>query len=403
MTEDATAKSMLPIKLSAAGWSIDTKVSVPSGSTRIGDLLPLARTLSQSLVESSIQSVAEDGRKISCTKGCGACCRQLVAIPFAEAQTLAELVAAMPVERQAIIQARFDAAITRLEDAGLMDRKEAPGERALIANDCGSRAASLQDLSQRYFRLQIPCPFLENESCGIYDDRPLVCREYHVTSPAQQCARLFDQPVDRVEVPIHLGDVISRTGAESSRTAADSIPLVLALEWVKKNHESCEQRWNSETLWQTFVDELHTATEAASLRPSGDGAKFAIQPAPSFSAAPLIVTKFPDPQGNANADWQTVKLSLLDSNWQLQTTLAVPVQSTDAAEFLPLARTIVDSVVDHAVSSVETNGQKISCKAGCGACCRQLVPISAVEATKMRELIEAMPEPRRADVRARFA
>jgi Fe-S-cluster containining protein len=34
----------------------------------------------------------------------------------------------------------------------------------------------------------MPCPFLEDESCSIHPDRPLVCREYLVTSPAELCA-----------------------------------------------------------------------------------------------------------------------------------------------------------------------------------------------------------------------
>ena len=38
-------------------------------------------------------------------------------------------------------------------------------------------------LGREYFQLGIPCPFLEEESCSIYHDRPITCREYLVTSP----------------------------------------------------------------------------------------------------------------------------------------------------------------------------------------------------------------------------
>ncbi|MBM3620401.1 MAG: YkgJ family cysteine cluster protein, partial [Alphaproteobacteria bacterium] len=46
---------------------------------------------------------------------------------------------------------------------------------------------------------------------------------------------------------------------------------------------------------------------------------------------------------------------------------------------------------------------RISCAAGCGACCRQPVPVSDVEAWWLIDLVEKMPEPRRAVIRARFA
>ena len=39
-------------------------------------------------------------------------------------------------------------------------------------------------------------------------------------------------------------------------------------------------------------------------------------------------------------------------------------------------------------------GVRVSCRAGCGACCRQLVPIAEAEARRIRDLVEAMPEPR---------
>ena len=47
---------------------------------------------------------------------------------------------------------------------------------------------------------------------------------------------------------------------------------------------------------------------------------------------------------------------------------------------LPVIQNFANALVDVAVKSVEDKGKTISCKAGCGACCRQLVPISETEA-----------------------
>jgi len=173
------------------------EVEVPVGPRKLTDLLPVTRALSDELTAAAIASEEAAGRKISCRAGCGACCRQLVVISVVEAQGLAELVAKLPAERQATIRARFAAAVRRLEEAGLLDRAAPPGQRNLVARNVGSVEASVQDLARRYFAQRVACPFLENESCTIYAERPSVCREYHVTSPAERCSSLFDESVDR--------------------------------------------------------------------------------------------------------------------------------------------------------------------------------------------------------------
>ena len=65
-----------------------------------------------------------------------------------------------------------------------------------------------------------------------------------------------------------------------------------------------------------------------------------------------------------------------------------PVPSTQLRVDEPPVGTVVGVAVEDAVAEGET----ISCKKGCGACCRQLVPISQVEARRIRDLVEAMPE-----------
>lgn len=85
----------------------------------------------------------------------------------------------------------------------------------------------------RYFQQQIACPFLEHESCTIYAERPLVCREYHVTSPPEHCARLYEIEVAPVETPIRMGDVMVQVGHEIAGASLEAIPLVLALEWAE--------------------------------------------------------------------------------------------------------------------------------------------------------------------------
>src|SRR5262245_21289997 len=97
----------------------------------------------------------------------------------------------------------------------------------------------------------------------------------------------------------------------------------------------------------------------------------------------------------------TASVELAVGSWRLQAKLSVPAEPTSLRTVLPVIQTLADGMVHLAVKSVEEQGKTISCTKGCGACCRQLVPITEVEARNLADLIERLPEPRRSEVRAR--
>lgn len=82
--------------------------------------------------------------------------------------------------------------------------------------------------------------------------------------------------------------------------------------------------------------------------------------------------------------------------------MAVPSGPVGFEDVLPILQGLTDFVVDRGVEVAEAAGRTISCRTGCGACCRQLVPISQAEARALAALVAAMPEPRRGEIRRRF-
>ena len=82
--------------------------------------------------------------------------------------------------------------------------------------------------------------------------------------------------------------------------------------------------------------------------------------------------------------------------------LGVPPGPVGFEDLLPILHGLTDFVVDRGVAAAEAAGRTISCRAGCGACCRQLVPVSQAEARELAALVAAMPEPRRNEIRRRF-
>jgi len=200
------------------------EISVPEGPARLRELLPVFEGLTDVLVGVAERQVTRAGETISCKKGCGACCRQVVPVSAAEARHLAQLVAALPQPRRAQVLERFAAARRRLADAGMLGRLQTAGSEA-------------RPLGVAYFGLGIACPFLEEESCSIHADRPLACREYLVTSPAENCARPTPETVRCVEVPARVSIAVRELEKETSAGAPAWVPLVLALDWAAEHAE----------------------------------------------------------------------------------------------------------------------------------------------------------------------
>jgi Fe-S-cluster containining protein len=105
-----------------------------------------------------------------------------------------------------------------------------------------------------------------------------------------------------------------------------------------------------------------------------------------------------DPATSATAD---VRLTIGGQPVQLR--LTVPTGPAPVRELLPVFHGLANLVVNIAEENVERSGEHISCRAGCGACCRQIVPISESEAHAIKQLVDDLPEPRRTVVRQRFA
>ncbi|MBX7105065.1 MAG: YkgJ family cysteine cluster protein [Gemmataceae bacterium] len=230
-------------------------VPVPLGKRTLLDLLPAARELTGQAMAVAVDQEARQGRPISCASGCSACCRHLVAVSPAEAQDLADFVAELPAERQAAVRERFAEAKRKFESIGLLVAGETHGERGMHSSQGANHSERVRTLSYRYFQEQIACPFLENDTCIAYERRPMVCREHCVTSPAENCAHLDGSGVRPVTPPIDMAPVLARAGKRLLGMKAQTVPLILALEWSERNCGPLRQEHDGVELLQTIVEE----------------------------------------------------------------------------------------------------------------------------------------------------
>jgi Fe-S-cluster containining protein len=225
---------------------VEMEVTLPAGPTRLGSLLPVFQKMADGLVDLSAERAGAEGRAVSCRKGCGACCRQLVPISEVEARAIGRLVEEMPEPRRSEIRARFARARERLAEAGVLAKLE---DRQAFKD------ADAPTFGRSYFHLGIACPFLEDESCSIHADRPIACREYLVTSPAVNCADPRPGTIDPVELPGKVWTALARadSAGRPGRFIA-WVPLVLAPDWAAAHPDASEPRPVEEVFKGVFAE-----------------------------------------------------------------------------------------------------------------------------------------------------
>jgi len=240
MPPTVTAK----VEFGTPPWRFQTKVTVPTGPVRVRQMLPVIQALSDAMVGAVAQDAEQNGHAISCRKGCGACCRQMVPVSGVEARRLAEMIDSFPEPRRTQVLTRFADTLRRLAEAGLLDKLRHPEQWT---------EEELKTYVQAYFDLGTPCPFLEEEACSIHAERPVSCREFLVTTPAELCAGPTHEAVRSIVMPFKMWWALARFESQPAESPAlPWAPLIMCLEWSEQHPDEAEPRPGPELLAELF-------------------------------------------------------------------------------------------------------------------------------------------------------
>jgi Fe-S-cluster containining protein len=200
---------------------------------RLDEILPVLQTVDDQLTAIAVR---KNGQPVSCTKGCSACCRiQPVPVTPAEAFGLLRLVEELPEPRRTQVLSRFDDCAARLRQAGVAD--------AYLEGRRAETPELAQSYARGYLDLRLACPFLEDDACSIYPQRPLVCREYLVTSPKELCIDPLTLPVKPVPLLVSLVRANLQVSAQLTGTLTFTVPLTLALVYASIHRQELERSY----------------------------------------------------------------------------------------------------------------------------------------------------------------
>lgn len=161
---------------------------------------------------------------VSCAHGCSACCKQLVVAEISEAEYI--------LERNPAAVARATAKL--LEHARIAAR---------LPGDLGDEAGTARG-SDAYWQLAMPCAFLEDGLCSIYEDRPIPCRTHFVLSDPALCAAPERTEVviadfgTRQSVPEYLFGLVAR--ARRGEVVIGPLPMVMVEAMRRKQARKAE-------------------------------------------------------------------------------------------------------------------------------------------------------------------
>ena len=128
------------------------------------------------------QSLGRDSVNPTCSRGCGACCYLEVEVTTDEGKLLGELVkAGIEIDRK------------NLESQASRKRRSPEWDKRVVESN--------------------RCVFLgPDQSCRIYDFRPLACRKHMVSTPPDNCAKGTDEPILLPLAEIAISAALSQPG-----------------------------------------------------------------------------------------------------------------------------------------------------------------------------------------------
>jgi len=236
-------KIPMSIQLKQGETLIQLETEVPAWPADLQGLLPIFRSLTDKLVTIAIDAAATENKAISCKTGCTACCYMAVPVSEPEAYRLRDVVDAMPEPQRSAVQARFAAAMDVFRNSGLIQDMF---QRPRTEEDIPKFMAGLH----AYFAKWHPCPFLENDRCSIYEERPLICREFMVSSPPENCSNIQGEGVERLVVPSRPSRALAMIASQQHESRDAVLPLIQILEWTSENRDLSEELFAPEWVAQ---------------------------------------------------------------------------------------------------------------------------------------------------------
>lgn len=237
------------MKLDIFNEKINIQINIEKDRARLADIVPLALSISTKINDLVIKNIQNNGQQIPCKKGCSACCKRcLVPLSVPEAFKLKDEVERAPTNLQNSINRNCIIASQHL-----LKQKSTKNFIGHLSDSNPENQVRLNNISDWYTSLNLACPFLHQDICTIYEQRPLSCREHFIIGSAGGCQNK-DSSAKVVDMPVRMSNVLVQLASELEGTQEQAVILPLALLWCEDNRERAKKTWPFETMVRRFVE-----------------------------------------------------------------------------------------------------------------------------------------------------
>jgi Fe-S-cluster containining protein len=256
--DSVCAEDLFPFGLELFGARLNLCVVCKSDKVVLEDLVHPARQLCDIIIRQTMEHQRLCGQPVRCSAGCMACCKYAITVSRAEALAINSMINNLPRQaRQALLRSMT-----------MAGRKILGASRSTVGPQ-GSGAEgssnSLLELSRWYAQMNLTCPYIENKLCSHYTDRPLVCREFMVTSPPAQCVASIKNGRIVVDLPIRMSEVLMEVGARLTGTTPQAMFLPLVPAWFDELSDLQDIRYDARQAVGLLIETVlqHQADSAA--------------------------------------------------------------------------------------------------------------------------------------------
>ena len=218
------AEFSIPFELELIGHNTAFVAVCKNSQITLKDLVYPAHQLSDIIIRQAIKNHLFCGNPVKCSAGCMTCCKYAVTVSPAEAYAINDMIGSLP--RQSRLSLLRNMTIAGRKILGSFS--SVLKSRNLHQMQTSERLA---EISHWYYKLNLVCPWLEKKLCSQYSDRPLVCKEFLVTSPPAGCNPNIPGERLVVDLPIKMSEVLMSVCAELTGTKPESIFLPLVPAW----------------------------------------------------------------------------------------------------------------------------------------------------------------------------
>lgn len=146
------------------------------------------QTVFKQMEKDLLAKTSAQSEPITCREGCSYCCSQYISGTLHEAEAIVYFLYNHPEVMDKFISVYKGWREKVKTNADIFDNFETYFAKMVVEGETETNRLGYQEATTRYLTQNIPCPFLNEGSCSVYEVRPWCCASIVATTPGEYCS-----------------------------------------------------------------------------------------------------------------------------------------------------------------------------------------------------------------------